>query len=59
MTDPKDGPDLGRIWEKAIMPLLDEYYYGTTWEREKFALRQLRALLHGAPGEEGRVEGGE
>jgi len=54
MTDPKDGPDLGRIWDRAIMPLLEEYYYGTTWEPEIFALHKLRARLIGAPG--GEVE---
>ncbi len=63
MTDLKDGPDLGRIWDRAIMPLLEEYYYGTAWEPAKFALPRLKARLDGAQGEdveeEGQTEGSE
>jgi len=47
MTDPEAGPDLERIWARAIMPLLEEYYYGTTWEADKFSLAKLKARLSG------------
>lgn len=49
MTDPEAGPDLERIWARGIMPLLEEYYYGTNWESEKFSLAKLRARLHAQP----------
>ena len=45
MTDPTNGPDLERIWERAIMPLLEEYYYGTAWDSARFGLEKLRARL--------------
>jgi 5-methylcytosine-specific restriction enzyme B len=45
MTDPELGPDLDRIWARAITPLLEEYYYGTAWDPDKFSLRRLRAQL--------------
>ncbi len=35
-------PDLGRIWRHEIMPLLEEHFYGTPWDRERFSLEQLR-----------------
>lgn len=57
MTDPKDGPDLGRIWDRAIMPLLEEYYYGTVWEPARFALPRLKARLDRAPSEDVEEEG--
>jgi hypothetical protein len=47
MTDPDTGPDLERIWARAIMPLLEEYYYGTTWDSERFTLQKLRRRLNG------------
>ena len=30
---PRDGsaPNLERVWEHAILPLLEEHYYGTSW----------------------------
>lgn len=42
----RDGtaPDLDRIWERAIMPLLHENYYGTTWDPARFTLGALRKL---------------
>jgi len=43
MTDVEGGPNLERIWQRAIMPLLEEYYYGTDWEPDKFSLARLRA----------------
>jgi AAA domain (dynein-related subfamily)/EVE domain len=45
MTDPDAGPDLERIWDRGIMPLLEEYYYGTTWDADKFGLAKLKARL--------------
>jgi hypothetical protein len=47
MTDPENGPDLERIWQRAIMPLLEEYYYGTKWDPSRFGLAKLRARLSG------------
>lgn len=47
MTDPESGPDLERIWQRAVMPLLDEYYFGTKWDRERFSLKKLRAQAAG------------
>ena len=43
MTDPEAGPDLERIWQRAIMPLLDEYFYGTKWDPTRFSLAKLRS----------------
>jgi 5-methylcytosine-specific restriction protein B len=48
MTDPDSGPDVERIWARAITPLIEEYYYGTTWDRDRFSLSKLRARLSGA-----------
>ncbi len=45
MTDPKTGPDLERIWQRAIMPLLDEYFYGTKWDPTRFSLANLQSRL--------------
>ncbi len=59
MTDPENGPDLGRIWERAIMPLLEEYYYGTTWDADKFSLAKLKIRLAGDPTEPRAAEGEE
>lgn len=47
MTDATAGPDLERIWQRAIMPLLGEYYYGTRWDPSRFSLAKLRARLSG------------
>ncbi len=47
MTDPETGPDLERIWARGIMPLLEEYYYGTASETDKFSLAKLKARLTG------------
>ena len=49
MTDAEAGPDLERIWQRAIMPLLEEYFYGTKWDRDRFSLKRLRARLAGPP----------
>jgi MoxR-like ATPase len=56
MTDPEAGPDLERIWARAIMPLLEEYYYATSWDPDKFGLAKLKARLSsqvGQPQDEG------
>jgi MoxR-like ATPase len=45
MTDPVNGPDLERVWERAIMPLLEEHHYGMTWDREACNLPSLRKRL--------------
>ena len=47
MTDPENGPDLERIWQRAIIPLLEEYYYGTKWDPSRFGLSKLKARLNG------------
>jgi MoxR-like ATPase len=43
----KDGkePDLERIWEREIMPLLREHFYGTTSDLGRFELAALRRLI--------------
>jgi MoxR-like ATPase len=51
MSDLEAGPDLERIWQRAIMPLLEEYFYGTKWDRNRFSLARLQARLHGQDGE--------
>jgi MoxR-like ATPase/predicted RNA-binding protein with PUA-like domain len=56
MTDPENGPDLERIWKRGIMPLLEEYYYGTKWDRERFGLSKLRTRLTGGPYDEPSVD---
>ena len=38
-------PDLDRIWSRAIMPLLEEYYFGMTWDKQQFALATFRGRL--------------
>ena len=48
MTNPDEGPDIERIWARAITPLLEEYYYGTTWDPARFSLGRLRAQLDGS-----------
>ena len=52
MTDAETGPDLERIWQRAIMPLLDEYFYGTKWDPDRFSLAKLRARLSAQTGTE-------
>jgi 5-methylcytosine-specific restriction protein B len=44
----RDGsyPKLERVWRNAIMPLLEEHYYGTTRVvTEEFGLESLRKSL--------------
>lgn len=43
----RDGedPNLQRIWERAIMPLLHEHYYGTGWDPDRFGLSAIRKLV--------------
>jgi hypothetical protein len=59
MTDPDTGPNLEQIWKRAIMPLLDEYYYGTTWDRDSFSVAKLRSRLTTRPSEDPHTEGEE
>jgi MoxR-like ATPase len=58
MTDPENGPDLERIWQRAIMPLLEEYYYGTKWDPSRFGLAKLKARLSGELVGEAAADGG-
>jgi hypothetical protein len=39
-----EAPDLERIWERAIMPLLHEHHYGMSWDRSSYELAALRRL---------------
>jgi len=43
----RDGeqPKLERIWERGIMPLLHEHYYGTGWDPDRFSLAAVRKLV--------------
>ena len=59
MTDPEGGPALERIWARAIMPLLDEYYFGTTWDPARFELVALRARLAKPGADDGSAGDGE
>jgi 5-methylcytosine-specific restriction protein B len=59
MTDAESGPDLERIWKRAIMPLLEEYYYGTKWDRARFTLGKLKARLDSEPVEQPVTEESE
>lgn len=45
MNKEGEQPNLDRIWEKAIMPLLHEHYYGTDWDPERFGLAAIRRLV--------------
>jgi 5-methylcytosine-specific restriction protein B len=47
----RDGeePNLERVWERGIMPLLREHYYGTTWDADRFSLGALRKLTAEPP----------
>jgi 5-methylcytosine-specific restriction protein B len=49
-------PDLVRVWERAIMPLLHEYHYGTTWDESRFSLKSLEKLLGGNGGSDSRAD---
>jgi MoxR-like ATPase len=59
MTDPESGPHLERIWKRAIMPLLGEYFYGTKWDPERFSLAKLKARLDAQAGLEAAVDRAE
>ena len=48
MTDATTPPDLERVWQHAIMPLLEEHYYGDRARTSRAssastALRELAA----------------
>ncbi len=45
MTNPADGPDVERVWQRAIMPLLDEFFYGMNVDRQAFSLQALQSKL--------------
>lgn len=45
MNKEGEQPNLDRIWEKAIMPLLHEHYYGTDWDPERLGLAAVRRLV--------------
>lgn len=46
MTRDGSAPSLERVWRHAIMPLLEEHYYGTTRQvHEEFGLEKLRAAV--------------
>jgi MoxR-like ATPase len=49
MGDEESGPDVERVWSRAIMPLLEEYYFGMAWDKQQFALGTLRARLAPEP----------
>jgi 5-methylcytosine-specific restriction protein B len=46
MTRDGSAPHLERVWRHAIMPLLEEHYYGTTRDvHDEFGLDKLRATV--------------
>ncbi len=46
MTGDGSAPELELVWEHAIMPLLEEHYYGTGRDLEgDFGLSSLRRKL--------------
>lgn len=56
MTNDGSPPDVDRVWRHAILPLLDEYYYGTGRDvKGEFGLDALRA----APGSQADTEAPE
>jgi hypothetical protein len=40
-----EAPDLDRIWERAILPLLHEHYFGTGWDASSHGLTALRRQI--------------
>lgn len=40
-----EAPNLERIWEREIMPLLHEHYYGTSWDPSSCGLPALRRQI--------------
>ena len=46
MTSDGSAPKLDRVWKHALMPLLEEHYYGTGRDvAAEFGLSALRANL--------------
>ena len=46
MTRDGSPPNLERVWRHAIMPLLEEHYYGTSHDvHDEFRLEKLRAAV--------------
>lgn len=43
-----EEPNLERVWERAIMPLLHEHYYGIDWSPDRFDLAAIRRLVESA-----------
>jgi 5-methylcytosine-specific restriction protein B len=55
MTRDAKEPDVARIWQKAILPLLDEYYQGTGRQvSSEFSLTRLRRLVAERLGSDGQ-----
>jgi MoxR-like ATPase len=50
MNGAGEAPDLDRVWERGIMPLLHEHFYGMSWDPERFSLATLRKLIAGSSG---------
>jgi 5-methylcytosine-specific restriction protein B len=49
MTRDGTAPNLERVWRHAIMPLLEEHYYGSTHDvNDEFGLEKLRAAVANA-----------
>ncbi|HET8863648.1 MAG TPA: AAA family ATPase [Solirubrobacterales bacterium] len=42
------APNLERIWERSIMPMLHEHFYGTSWDPTLYELATLRGRDRGA-----------
>jgi MoxR-like ATPase len=50
MTTDGSAPNLERVWRYAVLPLLEEYYYGTGRDvATEFSLARLRQRLAGEP----------
>jgi hypothetical protein len=62
MTAGAEPPDLARIWKHAILPVLEEHFYGVNRDVEaEFGLDALEKALHAEiePAEDGGEEAGE
>jgi AAA domain (dynein-related subfamily)/EVE domain len=52
MSRDGEAPNVERIWERAILPLLHEHFYGTGWDPDRFGLAAVRRLVE-ASGDSG------
>jgi MoxR-like ATPase len=62
MTAGTEGPDVARIWKHAILPVLEEHFYGVNRDVEaEFGLDTLEKALHAEIelAEDGSEEAGE